>query len=93
MGGRSSKEGSWRQTSSFRSNSSSFSGYQPPYGQENSNFAPQQSYSSPQYYPSSQEYVSQDDGGGQVADNRVKLERKYSRIADHYNSLEQVPSL
>jgi E3 ubiquitin-protein ligase RGLG len=90
MGGRSSKEASWRQTSFPRSNSSSPSGYQPPYGQESFNYAPQPSYSSPQDYPSSQEYVSQDYGGGQAPDNRAKLERRYSRIADNYNSLEQV---
>jgi hypothetical protein len=55
MGGRNSREGSSRQTPSVRSNSSSWSRYQPPYGQENYNYPPQESesYSSPQYYPSS----------------------------------------
>ena len=92
MGGRNSKEGSSTQTSSVRSNSPSWSRYQSPYGQENYNYAPQESesYSSPQYYPSSQEYVSQDYGRGQTSDNRAKLERRYSRIADNFNSLEQV---
>ncbi|XP_059449931.1 E3 ubiquitin-protein ligase RGLG2 isoform X2 [Corylus avellana] len=94
MGGRNSKEGSSRQTSAVRSNSSSLSRYQPPYVQENYNYPPEESYFSPQYYPSSQEYVSQevsqDYGRGQTSDSRVKLERRYSRIADDYNSLEQV---
>lgn len=102
MGGRSSKEdGSFRQNSS--SSSSSWSGYphvQPPYA------APQQSYPPPQYsyppqnygqesqgyapqqqsYPSSQ-YSSPPppDYGG-----KRKLDRRYSRIADSYNSLEEV---
>ncbi|XP_004304674.1 PREDICTED: E3 ubiquitin-protein ligase RGLG2 [Fragaria vesca subsp. vesca] len=105
MGGRSSKEdGSFRQnSSSSSSSSSSWSGYphvQPPYA------APQQSYPAPQYsyppqdygqesqgyapqqqsYPSSQ-YSSPPppDYGG-----KRKLDRRYSRIADNYNSLEEV---
>ncbi|KAJ7970738.1 E3 ubiquitin-protein ligase RGLG2-like [Quillaja saponaria] len=89
MGGRSSKEGSWRQTSSLHSSSSSWSAYpQPPYGQETQSYAPQPSYYSQQYNTGSQEY-----GGGQNvmhAGGRKKLERRYSRIADNYNSLEQV---
>uniref|UniRef100_A0A2N9H043 VWFA domain-containing protein n=1 Tax=Fagus sylvatica TaxID=28930 RepID=A0A2N9H043_FAGSY len=96
MGGRSSKEGSWRQASSIRSTSSSSSTwvgeYQLPYGQESQSYAPpQQSYSSQLSYPPSQDYVPQDYGGGAEAfDHRKTLDRRYSRIADNYNSLEQV---
>ena len=98
MGGRSSKEGSWRQASSIRSTSSSSSTwggeYQPPYGQESQTYAPpQQSHSSQLSYPPSQDYVPQYYGGGAEAfDHRKTLDRRYSRIADNYNSLEQVLS-
>lgn len=88
MGGGSSKGGSWRQASSLRSNSSSRSGYQFPY--ESQSYSPQQSYSSQQYHPPSQEYGSQDYGGGQASNNSSNQESRFSRIADNYNSLEQV---
>ncbi|KAL9454720.1 hypothetical protein AB3S75_010180 [Citrus x aurantiifolia] len=89
MGGRSSREASWRQDSSFRSSSSSWgpqTGYlQSPYGQESQNYPPQtypppQTYSTQQYYPSSEEHSG----------NTRKLDRRYSRIADDYKSLDQV---
>lgn len=89
MGGRSSREASWRQDSSFRSTSSSWdpqTGYlQSPYGQESQNYPPQtypppQTYSTQQYYPSSEEHSG----------NTRKLDRRYSRIADDYKSLDQV---
>lgn len=90
MGGNSSKEeGNWRQNSSSRSTSwdSHFGYSQTPYGygQESQIYAPQQPYPAQQYYPPSQEYSS-----SQPSNNRKKLERKYSRIADNYNSLDQV---
>ncbi|XP_022741696.1 E3 ubiquitin-protein ligase RGLG2-like [Durio zibethinus] len=89
MGGSNSKE-----DSSYHSNSSSWDshhGYpQSPYGQESQSYAPQHSYASPQYYPPSQQepqdYPSSQDHG---SDKRV-LQRRYSRIADNYNSLDQV---
>ncbi|XVF16313.1 hypothetical protein REPUB_Repub10bG0020600 [Reevesia pubescens] len=114
MGLSSSKEGSWRRNSSFRSNSSSWDsrqGYpQSSYGQESQSHAPQHSYASPQYYPPSQQepqyyppsqqepqyyppsqqepryYPPTQDLG---SDKRT-LDRRYSRIADNYKSLNQV---
>ncbi|KAJ7974684.1 E3 ubiquitin-protein ligase RGLG2-like [Quillaja saponaria] len=90
MGGGNSKEESSRQTSSLRSSSSSWSAYpQPPYGQETQSHAPQQSHYSQQYYAGagSQAYGGQNE---MHADGRKKLDRRYSRIADNYHSLEQV---
>ncbi|KAE8657539.1 E3 ubiquitin-protein ligase RGLG2 [Hibiscus syriacus] len=57
MGGSSSKEGSWRQSSSYHSNSSSWhsdQGYPTSYRQESRTYVPQYSYASPRYYPPSQ---------------------------------------
>ncbi|KAM7277800.1 hypothetical protein ACFE04_004934 [Oxalis oulophora] len=84
MGGRSSKEGSWRQTSSSW-DAPSYS-QTPYYGQETQSYAPQPAYEAQPYYPS----PAQDYGTSGVADNRKRLDRRYSRIADNYNSLEQV---
>uniref|UniRef100_A0A9I9DPE0 RING-type domain-containing protein n=1 Tax=Cucumis melo TaxID=3656 RepID=A0A9I9DPE0_CUCME len=82
MGAKSSKE-----ASPYRSTSSSSwggGGYaQSSYGHETPSYVPQQSYPSQQYYTSSQECY------GNV-DNGRRLDRKYSRIADNYNSLEEV---
>ncbi|KAF8369619.1 hypothetical protein HHK36_032356 [Tetracentron sinense] len=84
MGGQSSRERSWRQ-SSFRSSSSwSHNGYpQSPYAQQRETYAPeQQQY---QYAP-----PSQNNYGVRAAEPQWNLERRYSRIADSYNTLEQV---
>ncbi|XVE84056.1 hypothetical protein DITRI_Ditri16bG0138400 [Diplodiscus trichospermus] len=115
MGGSSSKEGSWRQNSSFRSNSPSWDsqyGYpQSSYGPESQSYAPQYSYASPQYYYPPTEQEPQSDPPSQLEpqyyppsqqepqyhppsrdhgrDKRT-LQRRYSRIADNYNSLDQV---
>lgn len=84
MGAKSSKE-----ASSFRSTSSSSwggGGYpQSSYGHETQSYMPpqQQPYSSQPYYTSPPECY------GSV-DNGRRLDRKYSRIADDYNSLEEV---
>ncbi|XVF14005.1 hypothetical protein REPUB_Repub09cG0019300 [Reevesia pubescens] len=106
MGSSSSKEGSWRQNSSFRSSSSSWDSLyghpQASYGQESQSYAPQHSYASassqyyppsqqePQYYPPSQQepqyYPPSQDRGG----DKKMLQRRYSIIADNYNSLDQV---
>ncbi|KAF9603098.1 hypothetical protein IFM89_033823 [Coptis chinensis] len=83
MGGKSSKGTSYRNSSSFGSSSSSYGnhGYQypppqSPYAQPNSN------YGAPQYHaPPPPNYG---------ALPQRKLERRYSRINDDYNSLEQV---
>lgn len=56
-----------------------------PYGQESQSYVPQQSYSSPQYYPPENYH-----GGAAPADNGRKFDRRYSRIADNYQSLEEV---
>lgn len=87
MGGRSSKEGSWRQNSTIRSSSSSWGGYsQSPYDQDIQSYSAQQSFSSPQYvYPPQQDYDV-----GHAAPGGRRLDRRYSKIADNYNSLEQV---
>ena len=95
MGGKSSKDGSWRQTSSVRSTDSSSSNtwgglYQYPFDQESQNYAPQQSYTQ-QYSAPAQDYGSQNYGvGAEDFDLRRRLDRRYSRIADNFNSLEQV---
>ncbi|KAM7266910.1 hypothetical protein ACFE04_009076 [Oxalis oulophora] len=59
-------------------------GGSPYYGQQTQRNPPQQSYAPQSYYPPPpvQSHVA--------ADNRRKLERKYSKIADDYTSLEQV---
>ncbi|KAK8644184.1 hypothetical protein V6N13_123499 [Hibiscus sabdariffa] len=98
MGGSSSKEGK------YRSNSSSWdSGNGNPqssYGQGSTNYVPQYSYASPQYYPPSQpephyyrpaqpepQYYPPSQNRGS---DKKTLDRRYSRIADNYNSLDQV---
>ncbi|XP_021669118.2 E3 ubiquitin-protein ligase RGLG2 isoform X1 [Hevea brasiliensis] len=102
MGAKNSREGSWRSNSSLRSNSSSWGGShhgyshssygqesngysyaaQQSYGQESYSYncAPQQSYESQHHYSSSQNYNN----------DKRQLDRKYSRIADDYKSLDQV---
>lgn len=101
MGGSSSKEESWRQNPSYRSDSSSWNshfGYpRSSYGQESQSYAPQTSYAPPQYYSQAPQYYphsqqepqyhppSQDHGR-----DKKTLQRRYSRIADNYNSLDQV---
>ncbi|KAF3444546.1 hypothetical protein FNV43_RR14238 [Rhamnella rubrinervis] len=104
MGGRSSKEGSWRQSSSLRSSSSSWGGGYAPssYAQDSQSYSAQQSFAPPPYsYPPPQEYSypppqdysyppPQDYDGGHATYGTKRLERRYSRIADNYNSLEQV---
>ncbi|XP_011652307.1 E3 ubiquitin-protein ligase RGLG1 [Cucumis sativus] len=56
-----------------------------PYGQASQSYVPQQSFSSPQYHPPENYH-----GGAAAADNRKKFDRRYSRIADNYKSLEEV---
>ncbi|KAH7577280.1 hypothetical protein ACOSP7_001872 [Xanthoceras sorbifolium] len=85
MGAKSSKEVSWRQDSQLGSTSSGFTSYpgcnESQYGEESQSYTPQQTYSSQPYHPPSEEY------GGR---NTRKLDRRYSRIADDYKSLDQV---
>ncbi|XP_043706402.1 E3 ubiquitin-protein ligase RGLG2-like isoform X2 [Telopea speciosissima] len=88
MGGKSSRESSSSRYNSSYGSSSSFNhhGYpQSPYTQQPPSYAPQHQYApQPQYAPSSPSPY------GNRGNPRKKLERKYSRIADNYNSLEQV---
>lgn len=103
MGSSSSKRTSFRSaSSSSRSNHGGYS--QSDYGQEYQNYPPQQpsypsyappqqpypSYAPPQQYqshePPQQNYSSSQGNG----DNRRRLERMYSRIADDYRSLDEV---
>ncbi|XP_020203753.1 E3 ubiquitin-protein ligase RGLG2 isoform X2 [Cajanus cajan] len=85
MGGQSSRDDSWRQSSSLRSNSScsasSWSAFVDPlsgYGFDD----PQPSYSS---------YGYEAYGGDRVVRyDSTKIERRYSRNSDHYYSIDQV---
>ncbi|XP_022921789.1 E3 ubiquitin-protein ligase RGLG2-like [Cucurbita moschata] len=79
MGGKSSKPGSSRRHSSSRSNSQQWSNYNYPGSPYNQ---PRPQY---QFAPPTPSY-----GGTQAPETRKRLERKYSRIDDNYNSLEQV---
>ncbi|KAJ4961010.1 hypothetical protein NE237_020920 [Protea cynaroides] len=93
MGGKSSKDESWRQTSSFGSSSSyNDHGYpQSPYAQQTPTYASQQQYAPQHPYAPQQQYAPPPSTYGSGGpDRRNKLERRYSRIADNYNSLEQV---
>ncbi|MED6181221.1 E3 ubiquitin-protein ligase rglg2 [Stylosanthes scabra] len=103
MGGNNSKEdNNWRQSSYGRSSSSAsnWNGYpQPVYGQGGHGYEPQ-----PPPYPTAQPYYAppppttqnygyeQPYASGEVArpDSRRRLDRKYSRIADNYNSIDEV---
>lgn len=75
MGGILSKRASSRQASTSYSRSNP----QPSYVQPNQEFMPYQ-----QYTPAPPSY------GGRAPDSERRLDRKYSKIDDNYNSLEQV---
>ncbi|GMP30208.1 hypothetical protein CsSME_00004974 [Camellia sinensis var. sinensis] len=90
MGGRNSRDGSWRQSSPVRPSSSSTGPYeynQPSYPQESQSYAPQMAYPA---YPPQQYHAPPQNYGGRPQEPQRKLDRRYSRIADNYNSLEQV---
>lgn len=102
MGGKSSREQrpSYRQSPSFQS-TSSFTGsqygsnYQQSYSyppQEIQNYPVQEAYPAyPQHYPAAAPAPSSAPAsGGQTHRPQKKLDRRYSRIADNYSSLEQV---
>ncbi|KAK8631448.1 hypothetical protein V6N13_028236 [Hibiscus sabdariffa] len=84
----SSKEGK------YRSNSSSWdSGNGNPrssYGQGSTNYVPEYSYASPQYYQPSQPEPQYHPPSQNRGSDKKTLDRRYSRIADNYNSLDQV---
>ncbi|KAK7364835.1 hypothetical protein VNO80_13579 [Phaseolus coccineus] len=105
MGGNNSKEdNNWRQNSSVRSrpSASSWGAYPDPhsgYGQGGYAYEPQQpSYPTQQNYyapPPPQQnygYEPQPHDSGRVASHRneKRLDRKYSRIEDNYNSIDEV---
>ncbi|XP_027357857.1 E3 ubiquitin-protein ligase RGLG2-like isoform X2 [Abrus precatorius] len=102
MGGNNSKEDNWRQNSAARSSSSySYSAYSDPqsaYAQGGYTYEPQQpSYPTEHYYappppPQNYGYEPQPHASGRVASHNTdrRLERKYSRIADNYNSIDEV---
>ncbi|KAK7316149.1 hypothetical protein VNO77_34922 [Canavalia gladiata] len=102
MGGNNSKEDNWRQSSSVRSSSSasSWTAYPDPhsgYGQGGYTYEPQQpSYPTQHYYapppPQNYGYEPQHQVSGTVPgrNNERRLDRKYSRIADNYNSIDEV---
>lgn len=86
MGGKHSKRSSSRHPS-YGSSSYSWNhhNYPPPYPQPSQEYAPQQHYVPQQHYaPPPHSY------GGQAPESKRRLERKYSKIDDNYNSLEQV---
>ncbi|GAU29017.1 hypothetical protein TSUD_165350 [Trifolium subterraneum] len=96
MGGRSSKEETWSQSSN------SWTTYVDPHSQlsygEGSyayEYDPQSTYSSSQLYynpPPPTYYVAGDSFESRrvALDNSTKLRRKYSNIADNYNSIDEV---
>lgn len=91
MGGKSSREDSWRQTSSTRSSWNQYDYPQTAYPQDSYSYASHQaavpSYAPPP--PSQQNYASHAHEARPHAP-RPTLDRRYSRIADNYNSLDEV---
>ncbi|XP_022737706.1 E3 ubiquitin-protein ligase RGLG2-like [Durio zibethinus] len=82
MGGVTSKRSTTVQSSSIASNSYSWDPHRyvvPSYAPSGGDYVPQQHYASPP-----QSY------GGHATESNRRLERKYSKIDDNYNSLEQV---
>ncbi|KAL6994404.1 RING-type E3 ubiquitin transferase [Sarracenia purpurea var. burkii] len=91
MGGRISRDRSWPHSSSVRSNSSSWGQYdspQSPNRQDNRSYAPSPSPAYPAYPPQQYSQPSQN-YGGRPRERQRNLDRRYSRIADNYNSLEE----
>ncbi|XP_040989936.1 E3 ubiquitin-protein ligase RGLG2-like [Juglans microcarpa x Juglans regia] len=82
MGGTTSRRASPRQPSSVGSDSYSWNRQYPqsPYQQPNQDYGRQHNFAPP----------VQTSSGSQAPESRRKLERKYSKIDDNYNSLEQV---
>lgn len=90
MGNKSSKGFSRRRSSSFASTAASYQGYpQSPYPQQNQ-YYPTQPYYTPQHHFAS---PPTNNHSSPAPRTEKKLERKYSRIADNYHTLEQVKTL
>ena len=85
MGGSISKRGSSRRSSS-RSSSHSWNYTRSPYAYANQT----QGHVPQEYGHSSQSNGSYGGGAGNAHEPKKRLERKYSKIDDDYNSLEQV---
>ncbi|KAL2552458.1 E3 ubiquitin-protein ligase [Forsythia ovata] len=84
--------GSWRQSSSFSSSSSrQYEEPQSSYSQYTQNYPVQHPYPAG-YPPPNQSYAPAQNYGApsQSYAPQKKLDRRYSRIADNYNSLEEV---
>ncbi|KAK6250167.1 hypothetical protein SCA6_004172 [Theobroma cacao] len=101
MGGVTSKRSATAQSSSVGSNSHSWDHQryaQPSYAPSSRDYSwDHQRYAQPSYAPSSRDYVPQQhyapplqSYGGRAPESNRRLERKYSKIDDNYNSLEQV---
>ncbi|KAG4182213.1 hypothetical protein ERO13_A09G030200v2 [Gossypium hirsutum] len=92
MGGSSSKDVNWRQNSSYRTSSASWDSHtgNPQYGQESPSYMSQYSSASLQYYPPSQPELQYYPPPQNRGSDKRTLDRRYSRIADNYNSLDQV---
>ncbi|XVF11651.1 hypothetical protein REPUB_Repub08aG0045500 [Reevesia pubescens] len=90
MGSLISKRSTTAQSSSAASNSYPWDPHrypQPSYAPSGRDYVPQQHYAPPPqsyYAPPPQSY------GGHAPESKRRLERKYSKIDDNYNSLEQV---
>ncbi|CBI16816.3 hypothetical protein VitviT2T_000594 [Vitis vinifera] len=85
MGGKSSKRRSGREYPSFESSSFNHHGYSQSQPYEEA--YPAQPYHTPQHHsPPPPRYYS----GAQTPHRHPQLDRRYSRIADNYNSLDQV---
>ncbi|KAI4366893.1 hypothetical protein MLD38_022698 [Melastoma candidum] len=77
MGARGSREAGWGQDSSSASRNPQYGYSQPSYGHETQSHPPQTSH-------------GQGYGAGPAGYDRKRLDRRYSRIADDYHSLEEV---
>ncbi|KAI8533571.1 hypothetical protein RHMOL_Rhmol10G0020800 [Rhododendron molle] len=90
MGAKYSREG---QSAASRGTSSAWDDYvnpQPPYPQESTSYDPPPQTAYPAYAPPQQYYPPPQTHGGRSQQPQRKLDRRYSRIADNYRSLEEV---
>ncbi|KAH7846066.1 hypothetical protein Vadar_009338 [Vaccinium darrowii] len=97
MGARSSRPGSWRQSSTSRSAWDQYDYPQSSYPQESQSYEPppQTAYPAfpppqPAYSPPQQYHPPPQTHGGRPHEPKRKLDKRYSRIADNYRSLEEV---
>lgn len=82
MGAKGSRDGSWRERSPS---------WNPQYGYPQSSYGQDaQGYPPPPPPPQQQPPYVQEYASGPTGDNRRRLDRRYSRIADNYHSLDEV---